>query len=45
MKKIEGSNAIIQEVGKRKHYKVHNNRLKPHLPHSLSENAAILCVL
>jgi hypothetical protein len=39
--KIEGSNAVIQEIGKRKHHEVHINRLKPYLS-SLSgvENAA-----
>jgi hypothetical protein len=30
IKKIQGSNAIIQEVGKRKHQEVHINRLKPY---------------
>jgi hypothetical protein len=39
IKKIEGSNAIIQEVGKRKHQTVHINRLKPYFS-SLSENPA-----
>jgi hypothetical protein len=40
IKEIKGSNAIIQEVGKRKHYEVHINRLKLYFSHSLSENAA-----
>jgi transposase InsO family protein len=39
IKEIEGSNAIIQEVGKRKHQTVHINRLRPYFS-SLSENAA-----
>jgi hypothetical protein len=39
IKEIEDSNAIIQEVGKRKHQTVHVNRLKPYFS-SLSENAA-----
>jgi hypothetical protein len=41
IKKIRGSNAIIQEVGKRKHQEVHINRLKPYFS-SLAgiENAA-----
>ncbi|PNF43128.1 hypothetical protein B7P43_G18013 [Cryptotermes secundus] len=30
IKKIQGSNAVIQEVGKRKHQEVHINRLKPY---------------
>jgi hypothetical protein len=40
IKRIQGSNAVIQELGKRKHKEVHINRLKPYFPHSLSENAA-----
>jgi hypothetical protein len=40
IKRIQGSNAVIQEVGKRKHQEVHINRLKPYFSHSLSENAA-----
>jgi hypothetical protein len=41
IKKIRGSNAIIQEVGKRKHQEVNIIRLKPHFS-SLAgiENAA-----
>jgi hypothetical protein len=39
IKKIQGSNAIIQEIGKRKHQEVNINRLKPYFS-SLSENAA-----
>jgi hypothetical protein len=30
IKKIQGSNAVIQEVSKRKPQKVHINRLKPY---------------
>jgi hypothetical protein len=30
IKKIQGSNAVIQEVGKRKYQEVHINRLKPY---------------
>jgi hypothetical protein len=30
IKKIRGSNAVIQELGKRKHQEVHINRLKPY---------------
>jgi hypothetical protein len=40
IKEIKGSNAVIQEVGKRKHQEVHINRLKPYLS-SLSENAVV----
>jgi hypothetical protein len=40
IKEIKGSNAIIQELGTRKHQEVHINRLKPYFSHSLSENAA-----
>jgi hypothetical protein len=39
IKKIRGSNAIIQEVGKRTHQEVHINSLKPYFS-SLSEDAA-----
>jgi hypothetical protein len=39
IKRIQGSNAVIQELGKRKHQKV-NIRLKPYFSNSLSENAA-----
>jgi hypothetical protein len=39
IKRIEGSNAVIQEVGKRKQYEVRINRLKPYFSHSFSENA------
>jgi hypothetical protein len=39
IKKLKGSNAVIQEVGKRKHQEVHINRLKPYFS-SLSGNAA-----
>lgn len=39
IKKVRGSNAVIQAVGKRKHQEVHMNRLKPYFS-SLSENAA-----
>ncbi|PNF41072.1 hypothetical protein B7P43_G06245 [Cryptotermes secundus] len=38
IKKIISPNAIIQEVGKRKHQEVHINRLKPYFSHSVSEN-------
>jgi hypothetical protein len=38
IKQIQGSNAVIQEIGKRRHQEVHINRLKPYLS-SLSENA------
>jgi hypothetical protein len=45
IKKIEGSNAIIQEVGKRRHHEVHINRLKPYFFRSLSENLTVtLCI-
>ena len=40
IKDINGSNAVIQEVGKRKHQEVHINRLKPYFS-SISENAAV----
>ncbi|PNF43689.1 hypothetical protein B7P43_G14967 [Cryptotermes secundus] len=40
IKDIKGSNAVIQEVGKRKHQEVHINRLKPYFS-SISENAAV----
>jgi hypothetical protein len=40
IKKIRGSNAVIQEIGKRKHQEVHINRLKPYLS-SLSEDADV----
>ncbi|PNF18384.1 hypothetical protein B7P43_G12483 [Cryptotermes secundus] len=39
IKKIQGSNAVIQELGKRRHQEVHINRLKPYFFHSISENA------
>jgi hypothetical protein len=39
IKKLKGSNVVIQEAGKRKHQEVHINRLKPYSS-SLSENAA-----
>ena len=32
IKSIEGPNAIIQEVGKRKHQTLHTNRLKMYFP-------------
>jgi hypothetical protein len=40
IRKIQGSNAVIQELGKRRHQEVHINRLKPYFS-SLSgvENA------
>jgi hypothetical protein len=38
IKKLKGSNAVIQEVGKWKHQEVHINRLKPYFC-SFSENA------
>jgi hypothetical protein len=31
VKQIQGSNAVIQETGKRKHQEVHINRLKPYI--------------
>jgi hypothetical protein len=40
IKKIKGSNAIIQEIGKRKHQEIHINRLKPYFS-SISEHAAV----
>jgi hypothetical protein len=40
IKGLKGSNAIIQEVGKRKHHETHINRLKPYFC-SISENAAV----
>jgi hypothetical protein len=40
IKRIQSSNAVIQELGKRMHQEVHINRLKPYFLHSLSENAA-----
>jgi hypothetical protein len=40
IKETKGSNAVIQEVGKRKHQQVHINRLKPYFS-SISENAAV----
>jgi hypothetical protein len=30
IKEVQGSNAVIQELGKRKHHRVHANRLKPY---------------
>jgi hypothetical protein len=39
IKRIKGSTAVIQDVGKRKQYEVHINRLKPYISHSFSENA------
>jgi hypothetical protein len=41
IKKVQGSNAVIQELGKRKHQEVHINWLKPYFS-SLSgvDNAA-----
>ena len=40
IKEIKGSNAVIQELGKRKHQEIHINRLKPYFS-SISENAAV----
>jgi hypothetical protein len=40
IKRLKGSNAIIQEAGKRTHQEVHISRLKPYLSNSISENAA-----
>jgi hypothetical protein len=41
IKEIRGSNAVIQEIGKRKHQEVHINRLKTYFSSlsSISENA------
>jgi hypothetical protein len=39
IKEVKGSNAVVQEVGKRKRQEIHINRLKPYF-YSISENAA-----